>query len=299
MGRGAFEVRGDLREHSFLGGGGLERQNALQRLAHFIIAHFHGDAALLRFAVAAQRQRQLVVEKLVEDQPRLRRTAKAVQEIEPFFLRREVRVDQRLAPGGESVAAANFVRQRVGHITIEVLECGVDDSPQYPRADFADGFVHRHDAAYFRRVGGGLVAAADQFDIRIHHLAAAGTVGVRLYLSVQNEPLALFQFPLQVGAMKETRIKHSGSITQSDMKDRSSAREPGSCITHGAPARGYFRQDGMHLARSKFRDGRETNTIFVTEREIAQQIAHRGNAALFEHGRAPRPDSVQMFHRIA
>ncbi len=107
---GPLEVRRDFREHALLRRRRLERQDALQRLADFFFAHAHGDPALAMFAQPAQRQRELVVEKLLEDQPRLRRAAKRVEQLDAFVLRREMRVEQRLAPRGEAVALREFLR---------------------------------------------------------------------------------------------------------------------------------------------------------------------------------------------
>ena len=60
-----------------------------------------------------------------------------------------MRVEQRLAPRGEAIAVANLVGKQVGHVAIEIAQHAVNDSPQHPRADAADRFVDRNDAANF------------------------------------------------------------------------------------------------------------------------------------------------------
>jgi len=54
----------------------------------------------------------------------------------------------------------------------------------------------------------------------------------------------------------------------------------------------------VHLAGNNFRDGRETDAVFVTEGKIAEQIADGGQAALFEDCGAVRADASEIFHRI-
>ena len=79
-GRGLLQIRGNLREHSFLGVGGFERQNAFQRIAHARLADAKGNAGpLLRF-FPAQRQTQLVKEQLLEYQAAVCRRAKFVED---------------------------------------------------------------------------------------------------------------------------------------------------------------------------------------------------------------------------
>ena len=84
IGFGLLEIRGDFREHALLRVRGLERQDALQRLADFILANAHGYAAPAALALAPLRQRQLVIEKLFEDQTHMRGAAEAVQLFEIF-----------------------------------------------------------------------------------------------------------------------------------------------------------------------------------------------------------------------
>jgi hypothetical protein len=54
----------------------------------------------------------------------------------------------------------------------------------------------------------------------------------------------------------------------------------------------------MHLAGNDFRDGSETDAVFVTEGKIAEQIADGGQATLFEDCGAVRADASKIFHRI-
>jgi hypothetical protein len=54
----------------------------------------------------------------------------------------------------------------------------------------------------------------------------------------------------------------------------------------------------VDLAGNYFRDGRETDAVFVAEGEIAEQVAYRGQATLFENCGAVRADASEIFHRI-
>ena len=178
------------------------------------------------FVLPAQRQRQLIVEELLENQPRLRGAAKSVEQLEIFVLRREMRVEQRLAPRGEAIALADFFRKRVGHVAVEIAQHAVNDSPQHPRADAADRFVDRDDAPDFRRIAWSVVARADQLDLRVHHLDSAGPVRVHVGLAVHHQPLALFEPPFQIRAVKKSRVQRAGIVPHGHVKHS------------GAPARG-------------------------------------------------------------
>ena len=65
-----------------------------------------------------------------------------------------------------------------------------------------------------------------------------------------------------------------------------------------ASAGGDFREYGVHLAGNNFRDGRETDAVFVTEGKVAEQIADGGQATLFENSGAMRADASEIFYRI-
>src|SRR6266704_7184887 len=75
-GCGFLQVCGNLRQNSFLCIGGFERQNAFQRFAHAWLANAKGNARMSLHFFPAQREAQLIKEKLVENQAAVCRRAK-------------------------------------------------------------------------------------------------------------------------------------------------------------------------------------------------------------------------------
>jgi hypothetical protein len=95
--------------------------------------------------------------------------------------------------------------------------------------------------------------------------------------------------------VEEAGVESAGTVAKGGVEYCSAAaREANSAASAG----GDFREDGVHLAGNNFRDGRETDAVFVTEGKIAEQIADGGQAALFEDCGAVRADASEIFHRI-
>ncbi len=91
-------------------------------------------------------------------------------------------------------------------------------------------------------------------------------------------------------------MESAGAVAEGGVEYRSAAAAGEA--NRAASAGGDFREDGVHLAGNNFRDGRETDAVFVTEGKIAEQIADGGQAALFEDCGAMRADASKIFHRI-
>ena len=95
--------------------------------------------------------------------------------------------------------------------------------------------------------------------------------------------------------MEEAGVESAGTVAKRSVENcGAAARE----AYRAASAGGDFREDGVHLAGNNFRDGRETDAVFVTEGKIAEQIADGGQAALFEDCGAMRADASKILHRI-
>ncbi len=290
-----FEVACDFRQHALLRRRRLERQNPLQRFADFFFAHAHRDPALPVILRAAQRQRDLVVEELLENQPQVRRAAERVEQLDVFVFRRKMNREQRLAPARKPVARANLLRQRIGDVAVEIQQHGIDDSPQHPRADRANRFVHRHDASHFGRIRGRAIAAQN-LDLRIHHLDPPRPVRVDLRLAVHHEPLPFLKPPFEIRAVKKSRVQRARRVAHRHVKHGAApAAEP-----HRASAAArHFGQNRLHLPGNNFGDLRESNPVLVAEWQIAEQVANGHNPALLERRRTMRPHAAQIFHRIA
>ncbi len=291
-----FEVARDFRQHALLRGRRLERQNPLQRLAHLVLAHAHRDSALPMVLRAPQRQRDLVVEKLLEDQPDLRRAAKGVQQLDVFFLSAEngphssasrrvgKRYRSRISSGsGSAMLPSKFTQH------------AVDDPPQHPRADRPNRLVDRDDAPHFGRIRGGRAVAAQNLDLRIHHLDAPRPVRVDLRLAVHHQPLPFLEPPFEIRAVKKSRVQLARGVAHRHVKHRPA---PAAKPHRAAAAARHFSQNRVYLPRNNFRDLREANAVLVAKRQIPQQVADGHDSALLERRRALRPHPAQVFHRI-
>src|SRR5579859_2877755 len=99
--RRLFEVRNDFRKYPFLCLCWLEWQNAFQRLADAVLAHAESDGIFLPRGTAIQAQAELVLKKLLKNQPLLRWRAKRIQRVERLRRLREMRADDRFPARGK------------------------------------------------------------------------------------------------------------------------------------------------------------------------------------------------------
>src|SRR5260370_292504 len=124
--------------------------------------------------------------------------------------------NSRFMGAGFSRSAAISANTRVWHARIEGLQRRINGAANRTRTKRADGFVDRHDAAdlggvdfltgsgFIRGVrGGGVIDAAEQLDLRIHHLEARGAHFVDFCFPVQHQELALLKPAFEIAAVKE------------------------------------------------------------------------------------------------
>ena len=153
-------------------------------------------------------------------------------------------------------------RKRVGNITFKIGEDTVNNFAKHARADCADGFVDGNDAADFGGIGGGAFGCADRFDLRIDHFQAGGTVRVDFHFAVQDETLAFFHTAFEVCAVEEARVESAGTVAQGGVEDGGATASE---ADGGTSACGYFRENGVYLARDNFGNFGETDAVFVTK----------------------------------
>src|SRR5580704_15897723 len=128
-GGGLLQVRGNLGEHSFLGIGGLERQNASHCIAHALLADAKRNARpLLRF-FSSQRKAQLIKEQLLEYQAAVRRRPKLVEELNPDIRRRKMNEAKRIAASRKFVALEESRRQSFRRNRRQILQRAINDTP--------------------------------------------------------------------------------------------------------------------------------------------------------------------------
>src|ERR1700674_1989496 len=147
--RGLLQICRNLREHSLLGVGGFERQNAFQRIAHARLTDAKGNSGpLLRF-FSSQRKTQLIKEQLFEYQAAMCGRAKFVEELNRYLRRRKMKEAKRVAASRKFVACEDSRRQSLRRNRREILQRAINDTSQNTRTDVADRFINGHDPAHF------------------------------------------------------------------------------------------------------------------------------------------------------
>ena len=140
---------------------------------------------------------------------------------------------------------------------------------------------------------GGAFGCADGFDLRIHHFQASGTVWIDFHFAVQGEALAFLHTAFEICAVEETRVKRSGAVAKSGVEDRWAAA---SKADGGASAGGYFGENCVYFAGDNFGNLGEPDAVFVTEWEIAEQVAGGEESAVFENGGTVGADAAKKFY---
>ncbi len=298
-GRGLFEVGGDFGQDAFLGGGGLERENALKSFANVFFAEAEGDGVFLAGGAAVEREAELIEEKFFKDEALLRAGAEFVQGVDGFFGSGKVRLRQGLKPRRIAETGAQVFGQDVEHARVESLQRGIDGATNGARAEGADGFVDGNDAADFGGVdfllrggaigfvgGEGMIDAAEEFDLRIDHLDARGAQFIDLGFAVKDEELALLEAAFEIATVKKFAGELAGRILHEEMIDGvASAHGAHGLATHDASANGVDAV-GLDVANVG-----EVDAIFVAERQIVKKIVDRVDAALGEEFGAVRADA--------
>src|SRR5260370_34835980 len=146
---GLFEVAGDFGQDPFLGGGGLEGEDALERLADSVLAKAEGDGVFLASGFAVESEAELIEEKCLEDEALCGVRDECVQGLEGFAGLGEVGVNQGFAASGKAEADAQRIRQNVRHAVIDDLDGGGHGAANMLRTENADRFVNGDDAAEF------------------------------------------------------------------------------------------------------------------------------------------------------
>ncbi len=147
-GCGFLQVCGNLRQNSFLCIGGFERQNAFQRFAHAWLANAKGNARMSLHFFPAQREAQLIKEKLLENQAAVCRRAKLVEKLQGHIGGRKMNEAKGVAAGRKIISCEQRGGQSVERRCGKILQGAVDNPPQYTRADLFNRFIDRHDPAH-------------------------------------------------------------------------------------------------------------------------------------------------------
>ena len=182
-------------------------------------------------------------------------------------------------------AGAQCFGEDIGHALIDELNGGEHGAANLAGAEGADGFVDGNDAADF---GGVEFLVAEDFDLRIDHFKARGTEFVDFRFAVKDEELAGFQSAFEVAAVKEfAGERAAGVVLNEEMIDgvAAAAHAADGLAAHDTRANGVSAV-GLDI----FYFGK-MNAVFVTKREIAEQIFERVDTALGEEFGALRADA--------
>lgn len=277
-GRGLFEVGGYFGEDALLGCGGLEGEDAFEGIPNAFFAEAEGDGVFFAGGAAVEREAELIKEEFLEDEALLGGRAEFVQGFDGFFRGGKMRLRQGLKARRIAEARAEVFGQDIGHARIEILQRGIDGAANGTRAEGADGFVDGNDAANFRGVDfllrrrlvcfvrrGGMIDAAEQFDLRIYHFDARGTHLVDFGFSVEDEKLALFEAAFEVAAVKEFAGELARRILHKEMIN-------GVATAHGAQGLSahHAGANGIDAIGLDVLDIREMNAVFVAEGQVEQ-----------------------------
>src|SRR5271165_3674586 len=167
---------------------------------------------------------------------------------------------------------------------IEILQRGINRAANHARAEGADRLVDWHNAAH---LGGIDSAGAEQFDLRIHHFTARGTKLIDLHFAVKNDLLPGLQPPFQVATVKKLAGKRAGLILNQEVINGIAAVPTADGLAAHDP-----RTESVYPAGLKVFNFGKMNAVFVTERQIVEQIFEGEDATLGEKLRALRPDSL-------
>src|SRR5260370_9041293 len=281
-----FEVGGDFGQDPFLGGGGLEGGDALERLAEGVFAGAEGEGVFLTSGLSCESWAEMIEEKFLEDEALLRGGTKSVQGVEGCAGFGEVGVNEGFGASGKAQAVAERIRQNVRHAVIDDLDGGVHGAANLAGAEGADSFVDGDDAADF---GGVEFFVVEDFDLRIDHFEARGAELVDFRFAMKDEELASFQAPFEIAAVEKfAGERAAGIVLHEQVIDgvAAAAHAADGLAAHHAGANGVgaVGPDVLHLGKM--------DAVFVAKREVAEQVLERVDAALREEFGALRADAL-------
>ena len=275
----------------------LNGSTRARRLAD-VVGDDHGARLALGVGLAAaHHQPELEEEELLEDQPALRRRAEAVQVGDRGAGRREVHVDQRLAPLDQLLARAHVRRQRVRHLRRQLRQRLVHDRALHLRRQGPRLLVDRDDAAGVQGIfvglgaGGGFVVALLLQDLVLRVLQLQAVRG-QLELPEQDDPLVGTEHVGEKRLVEEHRAQRAGGVAHEQLEDLEprAPRRPDAAADHVA-------DDGGGRAGTQRGDRLEAAAILVADREAIQQVFDGLQPDPLQVGGAPRADALQELQR--
>ena len=127
-----LHIRGDLLQHTLLRGRGMERQYLLNGAPHAVI-ELKCDSSLGLLLAPFEFKSQLDKEQFVENHPYMGVGAAGLQVGEAFSSVRPVGLPQSFAHRRQVQMGANFGRDRIGQIGVEIFKRPADDAAKPAR----------------------------------------------------------------------------------------------------------------------------------------------------------------------
>ena len=192
-----------------------------------------------------------------------------------------------VAPRREICSAPAFrAGKRIGQRAGKFLKRQVDDPPDHPRADAADGFVDGHDAAHF---GGVRFSAPSNSNCGLIISIRPGRAGSTSALPCRTMLCPGLKAFVRDNAREKICRQRSGVVPHQQVIDAAARAR----ISHQAAAR-TLRLHGVGLPGSDVADFGEVDAVLVAERQIAEKILKRAQPALGQQFGAMRPHAFQV-----
>src|SRR5208283_4032885 len=284
-------VLGDLFQHAFLRGGRMKRQDALYGIADAVV-DLEGDTGLSARLAALEFESEFEKEKFLEDEPDVRRRARRLQVSEALADFRPVRLPESAPAIDQPHAPADRTGYRVGKILGEVLEHAVNYAAEPARGEAAipGTFVDGNDATNFKRMPLLFLSTAiavrrrgivQDFELRLDDFEAVASAITRFNFAIKRHQHSGTKFVLQVRGVEPYALQRVTALANRHLEDGHSARAEQST---GA----YLCDDAGHLTRAQFADTARVQAVFVTERQVVEQILDRCDALLQQNLGEPR-----------
>src|SRR5579862_7533257 len=172
----------------------------------------------------------------------------------------------------------------------------MNNPPEPARSQPSDGFIDRDDAANLQRLGGFLIGAilgvaslAQNLELRLHDLQFAAA-RILFDLPVERNHLPRHKLVLQVSRVKPQAAQPGPALSNGELKDRHAARAKQSGVANFSHHRG-------HLARTQFGNAARIQAVFVTKRQIMEQVADSMDALASQQFRDSRTNAFHVLYR--
>ncbi len=295
-GMGRTEIGRYLPERPLLGLGGMKGEDLLERRPDPVV---QADGVLLHLPhppLAHHADRNLEVEKLLENHPLVRRGRAGVvprQFPVPLLGAPETEFGKMELPDGRALLRqAQFPRQPGGDpvrdLPGEARDHLVEDLPEGARLQVPQPAVDRDDTPGMDP----LPIFVQDFTLRVHDDQGAARVGVPFHLAVEHHPDPGLVDPPEVGLVEELDPHGAPFVPDQQLENRKPAAAAGD-----TPHAAYLPPEEDPLLRPEAHGGPEPGPVLVAEGNVVEQVADGPDPVGREDFRAPRTDPLEKLDR--